>query len=360
MNPYTHEQVSGCAAKIYPNGPTQDTREPLHLYAEILSCTTDRTITDVGGSFTMTLAAYADFDNLILPDDYIRIFMGDKITQAKDLPEHIYNFATGQLAVNRDSNSEIQKVAYVLPHKKMGALSYLAMIERFVGKIDRVEQNTQTGSDDSATVATYTVSGRFIGAIVQDVCLYYNNFVPGLNSWNAFADVGIGLNGSPSDFVRDMLTVVLSGIPMPQFLLPKTFVDDMKFDLVYDNNQQLISERFNSYRDKVQTRQRSPTAFNQIQALQAIDNVLNHLEEFKTRSPFSVLSLNGIKDTYGRAFTKNFMSSQSTGLYDLLKHLSNDAFNEFFMDMCPEGDPESTSGPLIPTFVMRQRPYDIT
>ncbi|MGZ3773051.1 MAG: hypothetical protein ACXVCY_04135 [Pseudobdellovibrionaceae bacterium] len=354
MNNYVHEQIAGCAVKIYPNGPNEDSRSTLLLYSEILSCNTDRTLTDVGGSFTITLAAYNNFDELIQPDDYIRIFMGDKITQYKDIPENHYNLASGRLALNGGGSSP---PVYVMPTDKRAF--FLVMTERFVGKIDRVERNTQTGNETTATTVTYTLSGRFLGSIIQDVCLYYNNFVPGLNSWNAFADAGIGMSGSPSDFVRDMLTVVLSGIPMPQFVLPQRFVDDMKFDAVFNKNQDLISKRFNQYKEKINSRQKSPTAFNKIQALQAINDVLQRLDEYKTRSPFSIISLDGIKETYGRAFTKNFMNSQTTGLYDLIKHLSNDAFNEFFMDLCPQGDPDKRDGVLVPTFVMRQRPYEI-
>ena len=49
---YVMEQQAGCGVRVYPNS---ESREPLNLFWEIESCSVDRSIVDIGGSFSFTL-----------------------------------------------------------------------------------------------------------------------------------------------------------------------------------------------------------------------------------------------------------------------------------------------------------------
>jgi len=370
---YVFAQQSGCGAKIYPNGG--DNRSSRQLFYEIQSCTCDRTTTDIGGSFTIVLTATHPWDELIQPDDFIRIFMGDQIVQQKN-SNGAYNFASGVLDQSKSSPLKADVVMVPLPgaggnvvggkvaQGTSFAMNYLAMYERFVGKVDRVEKNVSAPSGQSGSITTYTVSGRSIGAIIQDISLYYNEWLPGLNAINVFFGSSVPLQASPSEFVQQVLSVVLSAVPMPQWNLPDEFIRDMNYGSVQADNVAAAEKNLASFKSRLASAPSlSGSILGAANAIAELNRLVSEIQNVPTNSPYVILSTLGIKTTYGSTFNRSFLNSTTTGLFDLIKHLSNDAFNEFFIDLCPAGNPDGglASGNIpVPTIVMRQRPYNMT
>jgi len=365
---WVYEQQGGCGARIYPNIAAAEKREVRNLFYEIQSCTIDRSTTDIGGSFTMTILATEAWDEIIEPDDYIRIFMGDQIVQTK-LPSGAYNFASGALGVGKPEGGVTGGKVYVpIPGGKVEdrkQIKTLMMYERCLGKIDRVEKVTSPPADRQATLPLYTISGRFFGSIIQDISIYYNEWLPGLNALNVFYQNNINLMGPPNRFVKEILSVVLSAVPMPQWQLPKTLVKDLNYADIVSKNLSDVNKALSGFRQRLTEAQSSPAAAkiaNSGSAVAQLQTLVSEIQAQPAAAPFSVLSIKGISECYGQTLNKSFLSNNSTSLIDLIKHLSNDVFNEFFVDMVPGGNPEGSTAldnRVVPTVMMRQRPYDL-
>ncbi len=376
---YVYEQQSGCGVKVYPN---DSFRSPRHLFWEILSCSSTKSISNFSGGFSITLAPTEPWDEVLRPDDFLRIFYGDRII-APEAPTGAYNFASGRLKLGQrqdqsasrsaKDNSIPNSVVYLpLPgseysydgqdvhYQKRQQVNYLVMHERFIGKIDRVERVEQPGDKGSGGSVVYVVTGRSIGSILEDLSLYYNEFIPGLNAVNVFFNTSLSLSQSPSEFVRDVASVVLSAVPLPQWQLPESLINDLTTPEIRESNLDLVDRNLGDFIQKIQASQNNdlPDSAN---ALLELNRLLSEVGNAPSRSLFSVVSLRGIEATYGSTFNKSFLSSVNTGVYDLLKQLSNNVFNEFWFDLCPDGLPNGGLGNKvnIPTIVMRQRPYDV-
>lgn len=381
---YVYHQQGGCGVRVYPNG--EDGREPLDLFYEIQSCDVDRSTTDVGGNFTITLNASDAWDELIQPDDFVRIFMGDRIATLSQDGFIAYNFASGNLGLSvNEGGAEGQKAALdsgsiFIPIPGLGPIpgvggysmldgrpiNVLVMHERFIGKVDRVERSDQAGSKDQGYRTTYTVSGRSMGSIIQDISLYYNSFLAPLNAISIFYGKGVELEGSPTTLLRQILSIVLTTVPFPQWKLPKSLVKDMDFKTVKDDNLSLVKEILQNFSTNIQAVQEDKSTHAKLEtvALSKLEQLLAESGSISDQSPLASISLESLKETYGGNFDRNFMSSTTTGLRDMLLSLQNPVWNEFFFDLCPEGDVEGGrsgfDGIPVPSFVMRQRPFDIT
>lgn len=356
---HVFEQQNGCGVRIYPNS---DSREPMNLFYEIDSCSVDRSIVDIGGSFTFTLLPTAPWDELIEADDFVRIFMGDQIMQGNP-GENTYNFAAGPLDQGKvRARGDVVKVA--LPGTESRQVSTLIMYERMVGKVDRVQRVEEAmGSESGGPQVRYVVSGRSMGAIIQDISLYYNEWLPGLNAINIFFGSNVSLFNSPSEFVQQILSVVMSAVPMPQWQLPKSLVADLNYGTIAADNAAIAEKNLGKFKDRIkQSIVQNPTSGLE-NALTELNKLLNEINGSGDCNPFRVLSIKSFKPTFGTTFDKSFLNSTTTGLFDLLKHLSNDVWNELYFDMCPGGmiDGADTANKVaVPSIVMRQRPYDIS
>lgn len=381
---YRYHQQGGCGIRVYPNG--EDGRTPLDLFYEIQSCDVDRSTTDVGGNFTIVLNASDPWEELIQPDDFVRIFMGDQIGTLSDDGFIAYNFASGKLGLSAnkagaegkkaalDSGNIFIPIPGLGPTAEIGgysnldseAVNVLVMYERFIGKVDRVERNDQTGAKEQGYRTTFTVSGRSMGAIIQDISLYYNAFLAPLNAISIFYGKGVELEGTPTTLLEQMLSIVLTTVPFPQWTLPASLVKDMDFAGVKTKNLARVKEILQNFQVNIKAVQ----ADNKDQAkiasasLSKLKKLLDESGSISDRSPLASISLESLQETYGGNFDRNFMSSTTTGLRDMLLTLQNPVWNEFFFDLCPEGDVEggrnAFDGIPVPSFVMRQRPFDIT
>jgi hypothetical protein len=381
---YVYHQQGGCGVRVYPNG--EDGREPLDLFFEIQSCDVDRSTTDVGGNFTITLNASDAWDELIQPDDFVRIFMGDRIGSLAQDGFIAYNFASGNLGLSVNSagvegkKAALDSGSIFIPIPGLGPIpgvggysmldgrpiNVLVMHERFIGKVDRVERSDQAGSKDQGYRTTYTVSGRSMGSIIQDISLYYNSFLAPLNAISIFYGKGVELEGSPTTLLRQILSIVLTTVPFPQWKLPKSLVKDMDFKNVKDNNLKLVKEILQNFSVNIKAVQDNKETHAKLDtvALSKLEQLLAKSGTISDQSPLASISLDSLQETYGGNFDRNFMSSTTTGLRDMLLSLQNPVWNEFFFDLCPEGDVEGgrngVEGIPVPSFVMRQRPFTIT
>lgn len=369
---YVSQQQSGCGVKVYPNS---DSRSVRHLYWEIQSATVERTTVDIGGGFTITLAPTEPWDEIIMGDDFVRIFMGDQIMRGFLGPDG-YNFGSGSLDQSQ-ARARTDIVSVPVPetgftYSEGGGVrygnrkpqNYLVMYERMVGKVDRVQkvEEAMGGPDDGYSVS-YVVTGRTLGSIIQDTALYYNEWLPGLNAINIFFGSNLELIQSPSEFVRDILSVVLSAVPLPQWQLPKSLVDDLNFGNIAAENAELASKNLNAFKQRISSGIGQNPVSGLANALTELNKLVKEIDNNGNNNPFNVMSTKSFKETTGSTLNKSFLSSQSNGLLDMVKHLSNDAFNEFYFDLCPGGvvDGGSLSSSIgVPSLVMRQRPYDIT
>jgi len=198
-----------------------------------------------------------------------------------------------------------------------------------------------------------------------------------LNAVDTFFGSGITLDSSPSEYVESVLSLILTMIPLPQWQLPATLVSEYSISIA--KNATKISAALT----RIQGRVTASAANNNVskQALFSFNAFLAQASAYLPTSPLTIISLdmketfgkmfnrnfmsNGtldMKETFGKMFNRNFMSNGTSGAADVIKHISNDFMNEFFFDLCPNGDAEggrSSTQILTPTFVMRQRPYDI-
>ena len=373
---YVFWQQSGCFARIYhQDGRTSD------LYFEIDSCNTDKTITDVGGSFSLSLLPNRPWDELIQPDDFIRIFMGDQVI-AQSNSKAAFNVASGDVSLSSrvfplpslfSGGSKLKiPLTGTSPLVRSGksvngtadrdAPPQLVMYERFFGKIDRCERIKSAPSRTSGSSVQFSVSGRGFGSILQDMIVYCNEHVPGLNAINIWYNSLISVDSkSPSQLVKEYLSVVLSVVPFPQWQLPDSLVKDYLLPSVSAANQaeakKLLGQAFTRI-----TQQAASNPNLSAGASSVFQSLVAKSSTHPERSPISLISLDGFGETYGVMLQQSFMNDSSSGVFDKIKYLSNAAFNEFWCDLCPNGDPEggsATSAPLLPTFVMRQRPYNI-
>lgn len=372
---YVFDQQSGCGIAIYhQNGGVT------RLFFEIESCSVDRTITDIGGSFQFTVYGTDNWDEKIRPDDYVRIFLGDQVI-SRPGNSSAYNFAasdisqTGNQSGNKRGPDKDHGLVFVpIPGagggttKKGGSakaqINFLAMYERMVGKVDRVERSKSAPSEGGGSIPSYTISGRSIGAIIQDVSLYYNQWLPGINATNVFYNSKLPPLPSPNEMVLNVLSIVLSAVPLPQWKLPAELVKDLNLTSVVEGNKALAAENLQFFIDTLNSRKGTEKQVaGEGKVYSDLQKLANEVNGDLSNSPFLYISTRGIAKTFGQVLDTTLLSSQTTGLFDMVKHLSNDSFNEFFLDMCPGGDPENSfdSGlSPVPTIVMRQRPYDIT
>ena len=370
---YLYDMQGGCGVRVYPNS---ENREPLNLFWEIESCSVDRSIVDIGGAFSITLLPTEPWDEILEADDFVRIFMGDQIQQSQ-VPTSAYNFAAGPLDQARSqARGDVVKVPLPgsgwgrnvesnrIEYEQSSAVYNLVMYERMVGKIDRVQRVEEAaGGESSGSKVRYVVTGRSLGAIIQDISLYYNEWLPGLNAINVFFGSNVSLLNSPSEFVKQIISVVLSAVPLPQWQLPKSLVSELNYGSIADENVRLAEENLGRFASRIsETVSQNPTSGLE-NALTELNRLVSEISINGDQNPFRVLSIKGFKPTFGTTFDKSFLNSTTTGLFDLLKHLSNDVWNEMFFDMCPGGNIDGADGSntvAVPSLVMRQRPYDVT
>jgi len=195
-----YEQQSACVVALYPNESLQNATEKRSqrriLYAEIISCSYDKSVSDIGGSFSITLHPTEPWDESIQPDDFVRIFMGDRSASSNNqtifknvkfafLNELIApsNKATGNSSLgsfiqvrlaNAGKSEELFTNGFSFGSKSTAPSSDVIVMERFIGKVDRVECNEIAPSATSGSQTVYTISGRSLGSIVRDITLHYN------------------------------------------------------------------------------------------------------------------------------------------------------------------------------------------
>lgn len=364
---YAFDQVPGCAAVVYPQSGERFT-----IYFEIVSCRVERSVDDINGSWNMVLLPTQSWDEKISADDFIRIFMGDRIL-SENTNEAMFNIASGQIAIDLNKkvivtgnykDSQVQIPWYSKDIYKKS--SYLMMYERMFGKVDRVQRIEQ--QTDQGPQVSFQVSGRSFGSIVQDLTLYYNENIEGLNAINVFYGSKIPLQGSPSEIVKEMLTIILTAVPFPQWELPQSLCDDLNSEVTKENRA-YAEEVTAKFHENIQS---SP---KNLQDQTFYDQLTRLLSESKSAGPrmaYSYLSMRSIDPTAGSNFNRSFMSAQAstTGFFELLKGVSNEFMNELWFDMCPSGvandeaatfsGKSASPAKSIPTVVFRQRPYDIT
>lgn len=363
---YIFDQQAGVAARIYPN----DGSEPINLFWQIESCMVDRSTTNLGGSFTLTLLGTDPWDDMIRGDDYIRIFMGDQVVASRSPNPAAYNVASGDFRQSAGFSEPSQGIIFVPVPGTSGKsdrnVKYLAMYERCCGKIDRVEAIATTPSADGASVTMFQVTGRLLSSVVEDISLYYNEFLPGLNAPTVFFNSGILNFGSPDEYVKTMLSVVLSEIPMPQWILPDTFSREYLGAAALAGNKALVDQNLASFRQTLASLQQTQKSQQTPTTIQRLNRLIQDAQNNRGTTPFSIMSVQGIRPCYGRTFIRDTptLDSKTTGLVDMLKNLSNPNFNEFWFDMAPGGDPvnggPATSARPLPSFCLRQRPYNVT
>lgn len=364
---YIENQQGGCGIAHYPQG-NRSTRK---LFWEVLACNVDSTITDVGGSFSFTLAPTEAWDEVILPDDYVRIFMGDQIASIGGLGGQ-YNFGD---KVDLSKSGRTDVVAVPLPQSEwkysdstvsygqQKAIPSLIMFEKMLGKVDRVERVESPGDAQGGPKVTFQVSGRSFGAIIQDISLYYNEFIPGLNAYNQFAKSQTTFQTDPTNFVRQFLSISMTSVPLPQWNLPLSLINDLKYQTVAQDNAELTRKTLGGFVKTIQSinADKFPGA---AEILKKIQSVAKDIEggQGGNQSPFQVLSLKSMQKTLGEALNTQMLNSTTVGLYDLLKQLSNIAWNEFYFDLCPGGNITGSllADVAVPSVVMRQRPYNIS
>jgi hypothetical protein len=369
---YAYDQNSGCAAKIYK--ADDEAGGDYLLYHEIQACRCERSVEDINGSFSMTLLPTRPWDELINPDSFIRIFMGDKIS-SHDINDSHFNIASGFIGIDINSNFAYLGDSSVLPipvygngtQKRIKKASFLLMYERFFGKIDRVERvEHQT---ESGPRVMFQVSGRSFGSIIQDITLYYNENIAGLNAVNVFYGTTIPYIASPDEIIRELLTTILTAVPFPQWQIPTSLARDLDNEVVKENLE-IAEKTIDAFLKRIEEAPESTRKQN----TNFMDNIKTLLKSAKnsgSKSIFAYLSLKSIKPTAGKNFNRSFMTAQSstTGFFELLKGLTNEFMNEFWFDMCPNGvandealsytNGRSEIARNIPTVVFRQRPYNI-
>jgi len=377
---YVKEQQSGCGIRIYhQQRESYNNRTKTDLYFEIRDCLSSRSIRDVGGSFSFTLLPTAPWDEIIQPDDFLRIFMGDLVSsKPDDSNEAFYNFASGDLKIKSSPSIIPSKSNLSIPVPGAGPLvsggkisnqmersvpERLIMYERMLGKVDRIEKITRRPGRDQGTVVGYQVTGRSFGAILQDLSIYYSEFIPGMNAISAWWGTLIKADDKrPDEMVSEFLNAILTLIPMPQWQLPPALIDDLTDPLSYRATIENVTKTIFNALDTIRASLTSVTGIGTATAFARLTTLINDARNNINTSPLTVISLKGIKNTHGRIFDNSFMNNVSGGALDFIKYLSNAAFNEFWMDLCPDGDPEKgkiLSSRSIPTVVMRQRPFDI-
>lgn len=381
---YIYRQNGGCGVRIYPNGIGVEAPSKIDLFYEIRMADCERSTTDVAGGFSLFLLPTAPWDELIRPDDFLRIFLGDQLRYPSD-ETNAFNFASGQLdsqhfgaklpTIDAFGLSGIQvpipgSVKANGQASKEASAGMLQMFERMLGKVDRVQKVKNGPGPNQGTTAGYTVSGRSFGALVQDISLYYNEFLAPLNAINIFLSSGVALSaGSPDELVKEVLAIILTNVPFQQWMLPPALVADMNGQRpgeapISVKNQIYVQEKMAGFQQRLaQFQLLSKNANYKGDIVGKLQALTSGAGAIPALSPLSIISLEGIFECFGETFNRSLLSSTTTGLYDIIKHLSNPQFNEFWFDMCPNGEPDggrATSKPLYPTYVLRQRPYNIT
>lgn len=363
-------QQPACAVVIYSHS-TSKTRV---IYSELLSVECSRDISDVGGSFSFTLAPTEPWDELIFTDDFVRIFMGDTAFSTQQGANSFYNVAGGDFSLNSDiriaqqyasfiPTSAFSKVFEDIPNagNKKVPLPKLFMYERFMGKVDRVNRNEDEPGADHGAATGFTVSGRSIGSLLQDITLYYNEWIPGLNAVNLFYDANPKVQDSPTKMVQQFLKLLLTTTPFPQWQIPSSLALEFITNPGIAANIAEATGYFIKMRTKINSISNLKDAKTDF--LLELNSLLTTLQTRPDRSPLSLFSFDGFLPTFGTTYSADFLRSATTGVMDFVKGLSNDFANEFFVDLCPDGDPDggnALNGAQVPTIVMRQRPYDIT
>lgn len=384
---YAYQQNGGCAVRVYANLVDGDTRDATtDLFMEIKACDTDRSTTDVAGAFSFTLLATQNWDEIIRPEDFVRIFLGDQIVTSNG-DVNSYNFASGEIGLQSslvDLSAQQFGITVPIPNSgtpgnfyqggKVGnsdglpTVAKLIMQERFIGKVDRVSRITAGPGPNQGTTVAFTVSGRSLGSIIEDISLYYNDYLGPLNAVNMFLDSGLSqVDTSPDQIVHDALLTVLMSIPFPQWTLPDALVSDLNPGPGKFRDAQLVaaSELLQQYRTRLNNPQTSISAPASYKGdvVSKMNSLLNSSGTTDINSPICSISLDGILPCFGRNFDRSFLQSVTTGLFDLIKELSNPAWNELFFDLCPNGDPNGGTAAddiLYPTIVLRPRPFNIT
>lgn len=376
-----YRQNGGCGARIYANGIDDGRDETTDLFYEIRSADIDRTTTDIAGSWTIHLLPTDVWDELIKPDDFIRIFIGDQIVTTNNEPDS-YNFASGSLDQNSalgDSLPDATGISIPLPGSVAGdgiaraiaGVARLIMHERMIGKVDRVQRVTGGPGPNAGQTTEFIISGRSMGSIVQDISLYYNEFLAPLNAVNIFLDSTVSsVDATPDEILGESLAIVLTSIPFPQWTLPNALVADLNYtkpgelQSLREKNKAFVEEKVKAYKQGLAQKKTTPQPTDlKGSAIAKLDSLLDRSGNLADNSPFSAISIEGFFATFGKCYNRNFLNSTTTGFHDLLKHLSNEPFNEFWFDLCPGGEPEgglATSARPVPSFCVRQRPYNIT
>lgn len=376
----TYRMNGGAGVRIYPNGIADTRPDTIDLFYEIRSADVDRTTTDVAGSFSFFLLPTAPWDELIRPDDFLRIFLGDQIVTSSG-EANAYNFASQSLdqnSSNGDTDAADGGISVPIPGStapngkaaNSADVARLIMHERMLGKVDRVSKMKNGPGPNQGTTAGYVVSGRSMGSIIQDISLYYNEFLAPLNAVNIFLESTVGASDtSPDEFVKETLAIILTSVPFPQWTLPDALVKDLNYTpkgelSLRQQNLQFVQEKLAGFQSRLANFKLSGfTADYKGDAIGKLQQLVAQSGTISDNSPFAAISLDGLFQCFGSNFNRSFLNSVSTGVFDLVKHLSNDPWNEFWFDLCPGGDPEggrATAAPLVPSFCLRQRPYNIT
>lgn len=376
----TYRMNGGAGARLYPNGIGDTRPSTIDLFTEIRSADVERTTMDVGGSFSMFLLPTAPWDELVRADDFLRIFMGDQVVTSAGAP-NAYNFASQNLDQNSstgDTDEFEGGISVAIPGSvtpggkasKTADVARLIMTERMICKVDRVQKVVNGPGPSQGLTTGYTVSGRSMGSIIQDISLYYNEFLEPLNAVNIFLESTITQSdSSPDEFIKEALAIILTSVPFPQWTLPDALVKDLNYApkgqiSLRQQNLQFVQEKLAGFQSRLAAFKFAgfPADYkgDVIGKLQALVQQSGTIAD---NSPFAAISIEGIVECFGTNFNRTFLSSVTTGVYDLIKHLSNDPFNEFWFDLCPGGDPDggrASSAPLVPSFCLRQRPYNIS
>lgn len=369
-NKYIKQIQSGCAVKIYHNGPNAG--KTTKLFFEIKKCTTNRSIKDIGGGFTLYLHPTQPWDDIIKGDDYIRIFYGDELSNANDL-SYSYNIASqdspldvlpdvlkSKLEIPLSGSGWSYEDDRVIYNNSAEAPKTLTMYERFFGKIDRVQRIARGPGKNQGTSVHYAVTGRFFGAMLQDIILQYNDFIPGFNAINMWArQTADTVEKRPDELVYLYLENLLAVTPMPQFQLPYPLIlDYMDPEEIVARGEEIaknVTSMINQLSEAMISTK--PT----VEAFKRLNSLISNAKDMIANSPLMIISLLNMEHTHGINYDTSWLTNMSSSSYDFLKYLSNPQFNEFYCDMLPAGLNEGTaeSDYVYPSFVMRQRPYDI-
>lgn len=359
VDKYVANNQGACAARVYhqKGGVT-------NLFFQIKSCQIDKSLTSLGGSFSMTLVGDRNWDEIILPDDYIRVFMGDLSASVKPNQEtSVYNFASNDLGVGRQLKKNFLGDREVLLGETYQKSGNILVYERALIKVDRCERTESGSGRNSANVSNFIVVGRLFGSILEDIKLFYSEYLPGLNAINVFWKSGATTYGTPTDFVKNLLIVGLTSVPMPQWILPIDLINDMATRESLAGNKEIMNDALKGLQQvlNAQATSLSTSSFEGYKELakQSLEFINN-----PDRSPFNIISIKGLKQCFGNAVNTAYQSNnQNADMSSLIQSMCNQAFCEFWFDMCPDGDPDGgdvSEKKPIPTFVLRHRPYDIT